>query len=69
MEQFVFLTGLLVWSLNRKLSGDKQINTKFQEYVFVNKLDRTGADFYRCIDMIQRKTWLQASSSTITCWC
>ena len=44
---------LLVLSLNLKLFGDKLINIKFQEFVFVNKLDRTGADFFRCVDMIR----------------
>ena len=27
---------------------------KVPRICFVNKLDRTGADFYRCVDMIKR---------------
>ena len=27
----------------------------FQECAFVNKMDRTGADFYRCVDMMKTR--------------
>ena len=36
-------------SLNRKQYGGKLINTACR--VFVNKMDRMGADFFRCVDM------------------
>jgi len=40
---------------------------KVPRICFVNKLDRTGADYFRCVDMI-RQTRLQAITSTNSNW-
>ena len=37
-----------------ELSGDKQISTIFR-MCFVNKMDRTGAEPYRCVDMMKSR--------------
>jgi elongation factor G len=34
-------------------SGARPTSTSVPRIVFVNKMDRTGADFYKCVDMIK----------------
>ena len=50
--RFVYLTQLPVLNRSLKLYGAKLTNTTFACVCFVNKMDRMGADFYRCVDMI-----------------
>ena len=38
-------------SLNPKQYGGRLINTACRVSCFVNKMDRMGADFFRCVDM------------------
>ena len=40
------------WSRNRKPSGAKADKYHVPRICFVNKMDRTGADFHRCVDMM-----------------
>ena len=40
------------WSRRLRTSGGRPTSTTCPRMCFVNKLDRTGADFFRCVDMM-----------------
>ena len=45
----------MVWSRSQKPFGDKRTLTKSPEFVFLNKMDRVGADFERSFASIEKK--------------
>ncbi len=44
-----------VSSRSRRRSGGRQTATACRAFCFINKLDRTGADFWRCVDSIRER--------------
>ena len=45
----------MVLSHNQKLIGDKQIIYGVPRIGFVNKMDRAGADFFRCVEEVKER--------------
>ena len=43
------------WSPSPRRSGARPTSTTCRASCFINKMDRVGADFYRCVDMIRER--------------
>ena len=52
MVRLLFSMQMLVLSHKQKQYGVRLINTNVPRMCFVNKMDKIGADFYNCVDMI-----------------
>ena len=68
MERFAVFDGVAGVEPQSETVWRQADKYKVPRVCFVNKLDRTGADFFMCVDMIKDRLRSKTFSNANTCW-